>query len=334
MFRSKGNAEEHARSAHKEVRYPCPDPKCPQVFTCKRYVATHVKRVHPTEEPEPLQFPCPVAKDYNCPQRFYTTTEAKRHARAVHRKDRIACPYEGCPATFSSTRSAETHAKSVHKGERHPCPIPQCGKVFTRKDYIEDHVKRVHKKENPRDYEVPCPDAKEFDCDECFWSIEEAKRHSRNAHKKDRLPCPHAEEENCPRTFDSVGHAKAHASSVHKKFRYPCPVPNCPKAYCKKAYLKEHMERAHPTEDAWPCPLAEKYDCPKIFSNKHRAIYHAKFHLPDRYICQYSKCLSHVQEKKMTLYRIQNHQRIHMKKGHFKEGECPPLHVSDSSRGD
>lgn len=43
MFRSKSNTE-----AHKKVRYPCHDPKCQEVFTTKRYVATHVKKVHPT----------------------------------------------------------------------------------------------------------------------------------------------------------------------------------------------------------------------------------------------------------------------------------------------
>lgn len=47
MFRSKSNAAAHAKSADKRVRYPCPDPTCQKVFTVERYVAMHVKRVHP-----------------------------------------------------------------------------------------------------------------------------------------------------------------------------------------------------------------------------------------------------------------------------------------------
>jgi hypothetical protein len=119
MFRSKANAEAHAKSAHKKVRYPCPDPKCQKVFRTQRYVAEHVKRVHPTERPEPRQFPCPVAKDYNCPQRFHTTKEAKRHARTAHKMDRITCPNTGCPLPFlrhpqqRSTRSQRTRESDI-----------------------------------------------------------------------------------------------------------------------------------------------------------------------------------------------------------------------------
>lgn len=124
-------------------------------------------------------------------------------------------------------------------------------------------MKGCIKKGNPKNHGVPCPDAKEFDCDERFWSTEEAKRHSRSVHKKDRVPCPYTEEDKCPQTFDSVGHANKHARSIHENVRYPCPVP------------KEHAERAHPTKDAWPCPVAEKFDCPKTFSSNHKAMYHA-----------------------------------------------------------
>jgi hypothetical protein len=235
MFTSKGNAEAHAKTAHEQVRFPCLDPKCEQMFTNKRYVTEHVKRVHPTENPEPRQFPCPLAEDQNCLVRFHTRGEANLHVRVVH--------------------------------------------------------------------------------------------------KIGKFPCPEAQTSGCPDAFSSMELAKRHVNSVHKGERYPCLVPDCQETYAKEAYLLEHMERAHPTKDVWPCPFAEKFGCLETFPTKTKAMYHAREQHTDKYICQYSNCLVHVQEKKMTARWMGIHQRIHLKRGHFKKGECPPMQVSDSSRG-
>lgn len=333
MFSSKSNAEAHAKTVHENVRFPCLDAKCEQVFTTKRSATEHFKRVHESEDPEHRRFPCPLQEDENCLERFYTAGEADRHARSAHNKDRIPCIYAEeceCEETFCSTQAAKRHALAVHDGERYPCPL--CESVFTDKSYIEGHIKRVHNK-NPEDKRILCPHAKEFDCDERFWSTEEAKRHSRQAHNKDRVPCLYAKEANCDRTFDSVGRATTHARSQHLGVRYPCLIPGCDETYAKEAYLKEHMERAHPTKDSWPCEFAEELDCLETFPTKPKANYHAREQQSDKYICQHSDCLVHVQEKKMTAYWMGIHQGIPVKRGHFKKGECPPLRVSDIPRG-
>lgn len=75
---------------------------------------------HPTESPEPREFPCPLAEDYNWLERFQTTEEAKRHSRSMHKKDRKC----GCPATFSSTQLEKRHVKSARKGRRYSCLFP------------------------------------------------------------------------------------------------------------------------------------------------------------------------------------------------------------------
>lgn len=119
-----------------------------------------------------------------------------------------------------------------------------------------------------------------------------------------------------------------------------CPDPSCSTTYLTSWGIQNHYLAIH-TGARWPCVYAEQSGCDRTSSSIYNAKQHAEDHFPrSRWICQYHRCLAHMQGRRQSKYGTVTHYNMHIQRGHFKDGEYKPFKVRDgtnkwaSSNGD
>lgn len=338
-FSSKGNAEKHAKGAHDEIRYPCPYAEefdCDRTFSSKQNAEKHAREKH-----DEVKYACAVE---GCDSVFTRKVSAEQHAKTAHvekpTRKGIACPLRddlGCFRMFSSPQRASKHVKAMHhKVKDVPCPFAEeegCTKKFT-KSHAKQHAESVHVGEPT----YPCPPGK---CDKMFKTPTTARIHAKKQHgvvEADKTfiaawpkILPHMP------LLDESGKQipawdKLPEPSVLDN-RFTCPHPGCSKTNPDIGKIRNHYLSKH-MRVRWPCKYVETLGCDQTFSSKGSAESHAKRHFPTRYwfICQFDRCLVHVQGRKISEPNSITHYKMHVQRGHFQKGECLPLKVRNNER--
>jgi hypothetical protein len=341
-FSTPDNAKRHAKRAHGDVntRYPCPyakDLNCDMTFSTPDNAKQHAMVVH-----ENAKYACPVE---GCASTFGRKSDLEKHIKRTHgdRKG-IACPRGdevGCLRVFCSKRAASQHAKAVHdKAKDVPCPFAEekgCLEKFMSKGEAKIHADSVHLDEPT----YPCPRAQEENCDKMFRRPSSARLHAKRKHGKveaektfiaawpkilPHIPLLDATGKQIP------GWDKLPEPPVLDN-RFACPHPGCNTTnpdigQIRYHYLSKHMGAR------WPCKYVETLGCDKTFSSRGRAQDHANWHFPPKYwfICQFDRCLVHVQGRKLAWGASRTHYKMHVRRGHFQDGECLPLKVRNNER--
>jgi hypothetical protein len=331
------------KSIHGKVRHPCPDPNCDKTFATPESAKQHARALH-----EKVKYACPVE---GCDSVFTQKTDAERHVQRAHvenpTRKGIACPRRdevGCLRVFSSKRAASQHAKALHdKVKDVSCPFAEeegCLEKFSTKGDAKKHAEKAHVDESTRKY-FSCPLAQEENCDKLFKTPSGARQHAKRKHgvvEADKTfiaawpwLLPHV-----PLLDESgkqiPGWDKLPEPSVVDNW-FVCPHPGCSKTTPALRQIRDHYLSKH-MRARWPCKYVETLGCDKTFSSKKIAENHSNWHFPTKYwfICQFDRCLVHVQGRKLSASRSTAHYKMHVQRGHFQEGEWPPLKVRNYER--
>jgi len=342
-FSLKSNARTHAKRVHGRFTYSCPRA---EEFDCdKRFTSKHGAEMHAKSAHEKVTYVCPVEA---CVREFTRQANLEKHVRTSHvekptpTRKGIDCPRRDdlqCLKTFASPRSAPDHAKLVHGTVEVACPLAEetlCLKKFASKSRAKRHADRVHVDQSTRK-RFSCPRAQEENCADSFASPSSARKHAKKQHGE-----VEADESFIAAWPSLLPHVPLLDESGKRipgwdKLPEPSVLDNvfaCPHLGCsntnsgsrkvKKHYVAEHMGAR------WPCKYVEILGCSRIFSSKAAAVHHSEGHIPK--ICQYDRCLAHVQGRKMVPGTSSCHYRLHVQRGHFQEGECTPLEVRTNER--
>ncbi|KAJ5504103.1 Threonyl/alanyl tRNA synthetase SAD [Penicillium fimorum] len=100
--------------------------------------------------------------------------------------------------------------------------------------------------------------------------------------------------------------------------KWKCPDPDCSTTWASIWSLKHHYLALH-MRASWPCKHAEASNCDQFFT-AYEAKQHAEEHFP--------KC------RKQSRVCALAHYKVHIRRGHFQDGEYTPLEVLNSLSGE
>ena len=112
--------------------------ECGKIFTCKRNLTDHTKRIHQKER----NFVCP-----NCPKSFFCKTELASHIRTHDNSKKLTCQYDNCNYSYTWASNYKIHVNKVHtQNKDFPCPYSFCHKKFYTGGALQSHINTHEKK--------------------------------------------------------------------------------------------------------------------------------------------------------------------------------------------
>lgn len=307
MFVSVGSANEHVRRVHEKRTFDCPRAGCEKKFRSKAAAIKHAERIHDNPRPRKPGIACPLAKELGCEKTFPSPGNAKRHHDEVHGNVEYSCPTKaetGCKVTFKNKSNVIRHVKNVHgDAPRFDCPYAKeenCFQTFSTQSNADVHSELVHGKKRPGKDFIPAWPEKSPD-------IPLRDEDGNIIPGWDNLPKPYF--------LDGV---------------WNCPEPKCNKTMKTDDAVRRHYLVIH-RRARWPCPYRTELGCDKLFWSPNSSREHGDRHCPKfRWVCQYPRCLAHMQGRERNRGGAFNHyKKIHVQRGHCRDGEFLPLKVSN-----
>nr|XP_033333837.1 zinc finger protein 729-like [Megalopta genalis] len=235
-FLKKSNLAEHL----KKHRHKCAE--CPKTFRLRRYLATHVERIHRQQV-----YDCSV-----CDYKSNNKGTLKNHYIRLHTSNyNFAC--DVCGKQFKIKKALNHHVKQNHS-DAPPIVCDVCGHFSKNLHALKAHMKYRHYKP-------------EFVCRICrrgMTTQENLEQHLTWHETREKVLCPTCGKRFRGRDLDS--HMRVHTGVKP----FPCPV--CGKSFRRQTAQEQHV-LIHTGKRPYVCDI-----CGQAFAQKPGLICHRKRH--------------------------------------------------------
>jgi len=256
------NMKNHYHTEHvgQDIRVVCEYPNC-GMKVLPANLNRHYQGKHSVQLP-PIE-----CEDPECGRRFLFKSEATRHYRETHLKQKISplrpkpCDFPGCCQTFISKAGYMMHYRFKHSSlpsspKPFQCDFPGCNRVFSLKKKYTIHYKTKH-----LGHRFICDHP---GCGKAYTAKANRKRHHQTEHSGQPKKVPPAQYgfPGCIKEFPTRAAYTRHYRSVHlgqpeeatSEYPVQCDFPGCEKIYtsmkpyCGHYNVKHlgHKEKARP----------------------------------------------------------------------------------------